>query len=111
VILYTSGTTGTPKGAELSHSNLAMNTMACIALTKLDSRDVQLIALPLFHTFGQTVQMNAVVACGAAMVLMLRFEPDAVFQSMVRHGVTVFCGVPTMFIGLLNSPGAAEGTT
>ena len=108
VILYTSGTTGTPKGAELSHSNLAMNTMACIALTKLDSRDVQLIALPLFHTFGQTVQMNAVVACGAAMVLMLRFEPDAVFQAMARHGVTVFCGVPTMYIGLLNSPGAAE---
>jgi long-chain acyl-CoA synthetase len=108
VILYTSGTTGTPKGAELSHSNLAMNTMACIALTKLDSRDVQLIALPLFHTFGQTVQMNAVIACGAAMVLAQRFDPDAVLEAMARHGVTLFCGVPTMFIGLLNAPGAAE---
>lgn len=108
VILYTSGTTGTPKGAELSHSNLAMNTMCCVALTKLDSSDVQLIALPLFHTFGQTVQMNAVVATGAAMVLMVRFEPDAVFEAMARYGVTIFCGVPTMFIGLVNSPDAAE---
>jgi long-chain acyl-CoA synthetase len=75
--------------------------MACVALTKLDSRDVQLIALPLFHTFGQTVQMNAAVICGAAMVLHVRFEPDAVLQSMQEHGVTIFCGVPTMFIGIL----------
>ncbi len=108
VILYTSGTTGTPKGAELSHSNIVMNAMCAVALTKLDSSDVQLIALPLFHTFGQTVQMNAVVAVGAAMVLMIRFEPEAVFEAMARHGVSIFCGVPTMFIGLVNSPYASE---
>ncbi|MFA6986846.1 MAG: AMP-binding protein, partial [Arenimonas sp.] len=108
VILYTSGTTGTPKGAELSHANIAMNSLACVALTKLDSRDVQLIALPLFHTFGQNVQMNAAVLCGASMVLLTRFDPDAALQAMQEHAVTVFCGVPTMYIGLLNLPGAAE---
>lgn len=108
VILYTSGTTGTPKGAELSHSNMAMNAMACAALTKLDSRDVQLIALPLFHTFGQTVQMNAALLCGASMVLHLRFEPDAILRSMQEHAVTVFCGVPTMFVGILMLADAGE---
>jgi len=108
VILYTSGTTGTPKGAELSHANIAMNSLVCVALTKLDSRDVQLIALPLFHTFGQNVQMNAAVLCGASMVLLTRFDPDAALQAMQEHAVTVFCGVPTMYIGLLNLPGAAE---
>jgi long-chain acyl-CoA synthetase len=108
VILYTSGTTGMPKGAELSHANLLCNTMACVALTKLDSRDTHLIALPLFHTFGQTVQMNAAILCGAGMVLLSRFDPDLVLRTMHEHRVTVFCGVPTMFIGILNLPGAAE---
>ena len=108
VILYTSGTTGTPKGAELSHANLAMNAQASVALTKLDSRDVQLIALPLFHTFGQTLQMNTSVYCGALMVLLPRFEPEAVLKAMLEYSVTIFCGVPTMYIGILNLPGAAE---
>ena len=108
VILYTSGTTGTPKGAELSHANLAMNAQCCVGLMKLDSRDVHLVALPLFHTFGQTVQMNAVVQCGASMVLLPRFDPDAVLAAMQQHGVSIFCGVPTMYIGILNLPGAAE---
>jgi long-chain acyl-CoA synthetase len=108
VILYTSGTTGMPKGAELSHANLLCNTMACVALTKLDSRDTPLIALPLFHSFGQTVQMNAAILCGAGMVLLARFDPDLVLRTMHEHRVTVFCGVPTMYIGILNLPGAAE---
>jgi long-chain acyl-CoA synthetase len=102
VILYTSGTTGTPKGAELSHSNLAMNALASAALSRLNADDVQLVALPLFHSFGQSVQMNASAACGAAMVLLPRFEPEAAMQAMTTHGVTVFCGVPTMYIALLN---------
>ena len=106
VILYTSGTTGTPKGAELSHSNVVMNALACVALTKLDSRDVQLIALPLFHTFGQNVQMNATMQVGGTMVLLTRFDPDVVLQTMLEHAVTIFCGVPTMYIGILNLPDA-----
>ena len=108
VILYTSGTTGTPKGAELSHANIVTNALCSVALTKLDSQDVQLIALPLFHTFGQTVQMNSVVAVGASMVLAPRFEADLAMQLMATHGVTVFCGVPTMFIGLLNAEESAR---
>jgi long-chain acyl-CoA synthetase len=106
VILYTSGTTGQPKGAELSHSNINTNAMACAALTKLDSQDIHLIALPLFHTFGQTVQMNAALMVGAGIVLLARFDPDLVLGTMQRERVSVFCGVPTMFIGILNLPDA-----
>ncbi len=108
VILYTSGTTGTPKGAELTHANLAMNVQICEGLMKQDSRDVQLIVLPLFHTFGQIVQMNSVIAVGAAMVLLPRFDPDAALKAMQEYKVTIFAGVPTMYIGILNVPGAAE---
>lgn len=102
VILYTSGTTGTPKGAELSHSNLCMNALASVAMTHLDAHAVSLIALPLFHSFGQSVQMNASVASGGSMVLLTRFEPEAAMRAMTDHSVTVFCGVPTMYIALLN---------
>ncbi|HTD03438.1 long-chain fatty acid--CoA ligase [Undibacterium sp.] len=108
VILYTSGTTGTPKGAELTHSNIMMNIQICQNLMKLDSRDTQLLVLPLFHTFGQTVQMNAVIAAGATMVLLARFDPDAALAAMEKHKVTIFAGVPTMYIALLNLPGAAD---
>jgi long-chain acyl-CoA synthetase len=102
VILYTSGTTGTPKGAELSHSNLCMNALASVAMTHLDAHAVSLIALPLFHSFGQSVQMNASVASGGSMILLTRFEPEAAMRAMTDHSVTVFCGVPTMYIALLN---------
>ncbi|MDM0111140.1 long-chain fatty acid--CoA ligase [Variovorax sp. J22R133] len=108
VILYTSGTTGKPKGAELSHANLALNIANSALLGKVDSKDTYLITLPLFHSFGQTVQMNAAVMVGATAVLLPRFEPDAAFAAMQRHGVTIFAGVPTMFIALLNLPGAKE---
>ncbi|CAN5175049.1 long-chain fatty acid--CoA ligase [soil metagenome] len=106
VILYTSGTTGQPKGAELSHSNINTNALACASLTKLDSQDKHLIALPLFHTFGQTVQMNAALMVGASIVLLSRFDPDLVLRTMQQSMVTIFCGVPTMFIGILNLPDA-----
>jgi long-chain acyl-CoA synthetase len=102
VILYTSGTTGTPKGAELSHSNLCMNAMCSVAMTRMDCNDVSLVALPLFHSFGQSVQMNASAASGASMVLLPRFDPEAAMRAMTDHSVTIFCGVPTMYIALLN---------
>ena len=88
-----------PKGAELSHSNLMMNAIASVAMTHLNSHDVSLIALPLFHSFGQSVQMNAVTASGGSMVLLPRFEAEAAMKAMTDHSVTVFCGVPTMFGG------------
>jgi long-chain acyl-CoA synthetase len=106
VILYTSGTTGRPKGAELTHANVMHNAQGVQALTKQDARDVTLICLPLFHSFGQVVQMNTAVLCGATMVLMARFDPDAALGLMQKHAVTMFSGVPTMYIGLLNVPDA-----
>jgi long-chain acyl-CoA synthetase len=70
--------------------------------------DVHLVVLPLFHSFGQTVQMNAGLMAGATIVLQARFDADAAFKTMQAHKVTIFCGVPTMYIALLNLPGAAE---
>lgn len=108
IILYTSGTTGKPKGAELSHSNIATNALACALLFQSTREDVHLVTLPLFHSFGQTAQMNSAILLGASLVLAPRFDPDNALELMQTYGVTVFAGVPTMYIGLLNLPGAAE---
>jgi long-chain acyl-CoA synthetase len=102
VILYTSGTTGTPKGAELTHGNLRRNVEAVLDLFSLESDDVILGALPLFHSFGQTCGLNAAVAQGACLALMPRFHPGAALALIQRHAVTVFEGVPTMYAALLN---------
>ena len=108
VILYTSGTTGKPKGAELTHSNIAMNIMVSHGLMRQSAHDVHLVVLPLFHSFGQTVQLNAGLMAGATLVFLPRFDPDAAFKAMQTHKVTIFAGVPTMYIALLHLPGAAE---
>jgi long-chain acyl-CoA synthetase len=102
VILYTSGTTGTPKGAELTHANLRSNTDVTVrTLLRAGPSDVVLGALPLFHAFGQTCGLNAVIASGAALALVGRFSPQTVLETIERHGVTVFEGVPTMYSMLL----------
>ncbi|MFI8368392.1 long-chain fatty acid--CoA ligase [Streptomyces sp. NPDC085466] len=102
VILYTSGTTGKPKGAELSHDNIARNTELCARdLFDLRPEDVVLGCLPLFHTFGQTCGMNTAVSVGARLTLLPRFEPQAALDALADGGVTVFLGVPTMFGALL----------
>ena len=105
VILYTSGTTGQPKGAQLSHSNLLMNALASMRLLDVtaSTHDTHLLALPLFHSFGSTVQMNAGFAAGSTLVLMPRFDPKAALQLMLANEVTVFAGVPTMYWALLNA--------
>lgn len=108
VILYTSGTTGKAKGAELSHSNIAMNAMVSHSLMRQTADDVHLVVLPLFHSFGQVVQMNAGLMAGATLVFLPRFDPDAAFKAMQAQKVSIFAGVPTMYIALLNLPGAAE---
>jgi long-chain acyl-CoA synthetase len=105
VILYTSGTTGKPKGAQLTHSNLAINADVSRALFSLGPDDVVLGALPLFHAFGQTCGLNAAVSAGASLALVARFGPEAVLETIERERVTVFEGVPTMFAGLLHHPG------
>ncbi|GAB2865314.1 long-chain-fatty-acid--CoA ligase [Nocardioides pacificus] len=107
VILYTSGTTGQPKGAELSHSNMVMNANTSNRLfdSKPSDRDTHLLVLPLFHSFGQTVNMNAGFSVGATLVLLPRFDADQALALMQTEDITVFAGVPTMFWGLLNSLG------
>ncbi|MEV4414386.1 long-chain fatty acid--CoA ligase [Catellatospora sp. NPDC049609] len=108
VILYTSGTTGTPKGAELSHANLTRNAQVGVDLLALTPTDIVLGALPLFHSFGQTCGLNAAVAAGACLALVPRFDPQAVLDTIHRHRVTVFEGVPTMYVALLAHPQRAE---
>ncbi len=102
VVLYTSGTTGQPKGAELTHSNMAQNALLANRLFGLHPHDVHLVALPLFHSFGQSVQMNAGLASRATIVLMPRFDPAAALSLMQQERVTFFAGVPTMYWALLS---------
>jgi len=106
VILYTSGTTGKPKGAELTHANLERNAdVASRTTCEIGAGDVVLGALPLFHSFGQTVAMNASLMVGACLTLVPKFDPGDALATMQRDGVTHFYGVPTMFGALLHHPG------
>jgi long-chain acyl-CoA synthetase len=104
VILYTSGTTGTPKGAELSHANLLGNCETARSLFDLESERVTLGALPLFHSFGQTCAMNATIKGGGTLTLLPRFEPAKALEIIERDGVNVFEGVPTMYGAILHAP-------
>ncbi|HEX2410386.1 MAG TPA: long-chain fatty acid--CoA ligase [Solirubrobacteraceae bacterium] len=103
VILYTSGTTGKPKGAELTHGNLARNAEVMRELISVTSDDVILGALPLFHSFGQTCGLNTAVATGACLALIPRFQPADVLALIERRRVTVFEGVPTMYAAMLHA--------
>ncbi|HEY3183113.1 MAG TPA: AMP-binding protein, partial [Gaiellaceae bacterium] len=105
VILYTSGTTGTPKGAELTHANLARNAEVALQLFGLEPDSVILGSLPLFHSFGQTCALNAAVLAGATVTLLTRFDAGRALAIVERDRVTVFMGVPTMYGALLNHPG------
>ncbi|NYE35959.1 long-chain acyl-CoA synthetase [Nocardioides cavernae] len=105
VILYTSGTTGQPKGAELMHRNMISNATASDALfgASAERPDTLLCVLPLFHSFGQTVIQNAGFAFGGTVVLLPRFEAGPALQLMEKERVTFFAGVPTMYWGLLGA--------
>jgi long-chain acyl-CoA synthetase len=107
VILYTSGTTGQPKGAELTHFNMFSNAMVSAdRVVQAESDDVGLAVLPLFHAFGQTTMLNLCMYKGCTLTLQPRFEPRKTLEIMERDGVTFFCGVPTMYSFLLRFPGA-----
>jgi len=99
---YTGGTTGTAKGAMLTHANLVSNAVAFAAWIRgAPARETFLTALPLFHIYGMTTSMNAPISLAAKMVLLPRFEPQTALETIQRHRVTVFCGVPTMYSVLL----------
>jgi long-chain acyl-CoA synthetase len=104
VILYTSGTTGKPKGAELTHDNLRSNVSAAVGLFDIGVGDVIFGGLPLFHSFGQTCTMNAAICCGAAVTLLPRFDPGKALEILERDKCTIFEGVPTMYGAMLNHP-------
>jgi long-chain acyl-CoA synthetase len=102
VILYTSGTTGQPKGAELSHDNLRSNVGTTIeTLLPMAPGEVIFGGLPLFHSFGQTVGLNAAIAGGACLTLLPKFDGEQALSIIDRDRVSVFLGVPTMYMGLL----------
>ncbi|GAA3446488.1 long-chain-fatty-acid--CoA ligase [Planomonospora venezuelensis] len=108
VIHYTSGTTGRAKGIELTHANLGSNAATVSRMHALGVDDVVLGALPLYHSFGQTCSLNAAVHAGARLTLLPRFEAGRALEVIRRDGVTVFQGVPTMYIALLDHPGASD---
>ena len=108
VIIYTSGTTGVPKGAVLSHITLYLNADIPGRLFEFSDDDVVVVALPLFHIFGLSSIMNTCVLLGGTMSLVPRFEATAVLEVVQRDRATVFEGVPTMFIALLQAPGLAS---
>lgn len=108
VVLYTSGTTGQPKGAELSHQNLLMNAMVDDTLFYRTLHDTSLVALPLFHIFALTCVLNVGLYRRATLVLVPRFEIKSVVQLMVKEKVNVFAGVPTMYWALLNDDTSPE---
>ncbi len=105
VILYTSGTTGTPKGAELTHENLKTNCEITRDMFGIRDDVVTLGALPLFHSFGQTCGMNATLAAGGTLTLIPRFDPEKALEIIQRDKVSLFQGVPTMYSAILHLEG------
>lgn len=103
VILYTSGTTGQPKGAELTHANILFNVMLTNKMFPPHPHDVHLVTLPLFHSFGQVVQLGMGFYNRSTLVLLPRFDALAALRLMDTEGVTFFAGVPTMYWAMMTA--------
>jgi long-chain acyl-CoA synthetase len=102
---YTGGTTGTAKGAMLTHKNLVANAVMCATwLRGTESKEVFLAVLPLFHIYGMTTGMNAPIFMAGKIVMLPTFNPVSTFKAIQKHKVTVFCGAPTMYSMLLDHP-------
>jgi long-chain acyl-CoA synthetase len=109
VILYTSGTTGRPKGAQLTHAGLARNArLTAVTLLDAGPGDVVMGCLPLFHVFGLTCALNATIIGGGLLTLLPRFDPSAALEIIGRDKVTIFEGVPTMYAAMLHHPARAQ---
>jgi len=104
VILYTGGTTGVSKGVMLSHRALVVNQAMARAWIKIEPSDVFLAVLPFFHGFGLSVALNLSMVSGLTLVLHPRFDPGIVLKDLVHEGVTLFAGVPTMYVALVDHP-------
>lgn len=104
VIFYTSGTTGQPKGAMLTHANLWANNLNWTLAYGLNQRDILLTTAPMFHVSGLFVLLSAVLMAGGRVILHAGFEPDAALDAISRHGVTVTFSVPTMLLAMTQSP-------
>ena len=112
VILYTSGTTGTAKGAELTHGGLTRNAeLMATTLLNAGPGDVVMGCLPLFHSFGLTCALNATIISGGTLTLLPRFEPAKALEIIGRDKVTIFEGVPTMYAAMLHDPARARAET
>ncbi|HPO15680.1 MAG TPA: long-chain fatty acid--CoA ligase [Candidatus Hydrogenedentes bacterium] len=105
ILLYTSGTTGSPKGAVLTHFNMFFNAYYCSKeITQASPGDVTLATLPLFHSFGQTCVMNASIMGGATMTMLPRFETAKAMEVIARDNVSLIALVPTMYFFILSVP-------
>jgi len=102
---YTGGTTGTSKGAMLTHMNLVSNAVMCVEwLQGTEGKETFLAVLPLFHIYGMTTGMNAPIYLAGKIVMLPRFDVVSTFKAIQKHKVTVFCGAPTMYAMLLAHP-------
>jgi malonyl-CoA/methylmalonyl-CoA synthetase len=108
LIGYTSGTTGAPKGAALSHSNLLAGVESVALAWRWAASDRLVLSLPLFHVHGLCVGLHGTLAAGASAVLLARFDVDAVLDAASAHGATLFFGVPTMYHRFARSPRVGE---
>ncbi|QCJ41696.1 fatty acid--CoA ligase family protein [Bacillus sp. S3] len=104
IILYTSGTTGKPKGAMLTHRNLFSNAKDVGDYLKMHNDDRVVTVLPMFHVFCLTVALNAPLLSGATLLIAPKFSPKEIFALIKDHGATVFAGVPTMYNFLYQYP-------
>ena len=104
VVIFTSGTTGKPKGAELTHGNLLTHCLMQQRMQNWQDDEVMVVALPLFHVYGQICQMAAGMGNGVRLILIPKFEPRAVLHWMRKEKATRYAGVPTMYWALLNHP-------
>ncbi|MFQ5919106.1 MAG: long-chain fatty acid--CoA ligase [Thermoplasmata archaeon] len=104
LLLYTGGTTGTPKGVMLTHYNQVSNALQGSALSYMGDRGVVLAVIPFFHTYGMTVCMNVAIHNGASIILLPGFHKKRTFKAIQKHRPTHFPGVPTMYVALLSDP-------
>lgn len=110
LLQYTGGTTGTPKGAMLSHYNLVVNTIQCVSWNPIrrEGEEVVMGALPFFHVYGMTVAMNYSVYVGGKLILLPKFDVKKLVKLLAKEKVTLFPGAPTMYIAVINTPGVEK---